>query len=42
MALQKNNSVIDNMMEKVLADVNCSLEVALGWCLSAKNALLNS
>ena len=38
----KHNSVIDNMMEKVLADVSCSLEVALGWCLSAKNALLNS
>ena len=30
------------MMEKVLADVNCSLEVALGWRLSAKNSLLNS
>ena len=30
------------MTEKVLADVNCSLEVALGWCLSAKNVLLNS
>ena len=30
------------MMEKVLADVNCSLEVALGWCLSTKNDLLNS
>ena len=39
---KKHNSVIGNMMEKVLADVNCSLEVALGWCLSAKNALLNS
>ena len=39
---EKHNSVIGNMMEKVLADVNCSLKVALGWCLSAKNALLNS
>ena len=30
------------MMEKVLSDVGCSLEVALAWCLSAKNALLNA
>ena len=30
------------MKEKVLSDVGCSLEVALAWCLSAKNALLNS
>ena len=29
-------------MEKVLSDVGCSLEVALAWCLSAKNALLNA
>ena len=33
--IEKHNSMIGNMMEKVLADVNCSLEVALGWCLSA-------
>ena len=29
-------------MEKVLPDVNCSLQVALRWCLSANNALSNS
>ena len=40
--VKKHNSVISNLMEKVLADVNCSLEVALGWRLSAKNSLLNS
>ena len=28
------------MTEKVLADVNCSLEFALGWCLSAKDTIL--
>ena len=27
--VEKHNSVIGNMIEKVLADVNCSLEVAL-------------
>ena len=40
--VEKHNSVIGNMMEKVLSDAGCSLEVALAWCLSAKNALLNS
>ena len=34
--------VISNIMEKVIVDVNCSLEIAFGWCLSAKTALLNS
>ena len=29
-------------MEKVMSDVGCSLEVALAWCISAKNSLLNS
>ena len=40
--VEKYNGIIGNMMEKVLSDVGCSLEVALAWCLSAKNALLNS
>ena len=40
--VEKHNGVIGNMMEKVLPDVGCRLKVALAWCLSAKNALLNS
>ena len=40
--VEKQNGVIENMMEKVMPDVGCSLEVALAWCISAKNALLNS
>ena len=40
--VEKHIGVIGNMMEKVLLDVGCSLEVALAWCLSAKNALLNA
>ena len=40
--VEKYNGITSNMMEKVLSDVGCSLEVALAWCLSAKNALLNS
>ena len=30
------------MMAKLLSDVKCSLDVALAWCLSAKNSLYNS
>ena len=40
--VEKQNGVIGNMMEKVMSDVGCSLEVALAWCISAKNLLLNS
>ena len=40
--VEKQNGVIVNMMEKVMSDVGCSLEVALAWCISAKNSLLNS
>ena len=40
--LEKQNGVIGNMMEKVMSDVGCSLEVALAWCISAKNLLLIS
>ena len=40
--VEKHNGITGNMIEKVLSDVGCSLEIALAWCLSAKNALLNS
>ena len=40
--VEKHNRIIGNIMEKVLLDVKCSLDVALAWCLSAKNSLLNS
>ena len=40
--VEKQNGIISNIMEKVLPNVGCSLKVALAWCLSAKNALLNS
>ena len=38
--VEKQNGVIGNVMEKVMSDVGCSLEIA--WCISAKNSLLNS
>lgn len=37
----KHNSIIGNMMEKVLTDVKYSLNVALTWCLSVKNYLVS-
>ena len=40
--VEKHNGITGNMIEKVLSDVGCSLAIALAWCLSAKNALLNS
>ena len=40
--VENQNGVIGNMMEKVMLDIGCSLEVALAWCISAKNLLLNS
>ena len=40
--VEKHNGIIRNMVEKVLLDVKSSWGVALAWCLSAKNSLLNS
>ena len=40
--VEKHNGISGNMMEKVLLDVKYSLDVALAWCLSAKNYLLTS
>ena len=39
--VEKQNGVIGNMMKKKMLDVGCSIEVALAWCISAKNSLLN-
>ena len=36
-----HNAVLANMLEKILDDAKCSIEVALAWALSAKNALSN-
>ena len=34
--VEKHNGIFENMMENVLLDVKCSLDVAMAWCLSAK------
>ena len=38
--VEKHNGVIRNMMEKVLPDVGCSLEVALAWCFKCKECFI--
>ena len=39
--VERHNGILANMMEKVLNDVNCSIEIALSWSIAAKNALHN-
>ena len=29
------------MLDRVLADLNCNFEIALSWCVNAKNSLQN-
>ena len=36
-----HNAIISNMVDRILNYVNCSIEVALAWALSAKNSLKN-
>ena len=38
---EQNNRIIANMIDKVFADTKGSLEVAVDWAVSAKNALAN-
>ena len=37
----RHHVIITHMMDKVLHDVNCDIEIALAWCLNVKNALQN-
>lgn len=36
---ERHNAVIGNMVEKITTDSNCSLDIAIQWAISAKNAL---
>ena len=38
---ERRNAIISNVVDKILEDVNCSIEVALAWALNAKNSLKN-
>ena len=39
--VERHNGIIGGMILKTQADVGCSLEMALTWCLSAHNSLAN-
>ena len=38
---ERHNQVLGQMLEKTLADTNCSLDIAVAWCINAKNSLQN-
>ena len=38
---ERHNAIISNMVDRILEDVNCSIDVALAWATSAKNSLKN-
>jgi len=40
--VERHNAVIENMVLKIMDDINCSIETALVWAVSAKNALSNN
>ena len=37
--VEHHNAVIGNMVHKIIADTDCSLEIALAWAVNAKNSL---
>ena len=38
---ERHNAIIGNMLERILEENKCSMEVALAWAVSAKNSLQN-
>ena len=38
---ERHNAVIGHMVDKMIDDSNCSLEIALAWSINAKNSLHN-
>ena len=39
--VEKHNGVLNNTLQKIIADTNCCVEIALCWAIAAKNCLLN-
>ena len=39
--VERHNLILSDMLNKVLDDKNCSLDLAVSWCINAKNALTN-
>ena len=39
--VERHNLTIANMLDKVLHDTDCNFDMALSWCINAKNSLTN-
>ena len=39
--VERHNKVIEQMLDKILADTKCNFEIALQWAINAKNSLSN-
>ena len=39
--VERHNQILGNMIIKTMEESNCSLEIAVGWCISAHNSLRN-
>ena len=39
---ERLNSVLGNMVSKIIVDTGCDIEIALSWAVSARNSLLNN
>ena len=39
--VKRHNMIITNMLDKILKDQQLDLDIALSWCLNAKNSLAN-
>ena len=39
--VERHNRVLSEMLDKIIEDSHCSLEVALAWAINAKNSLAN-
>ena len=39
--VERHNAVIAGMLDKVLEDTSCNFDIALAWCINAKNSMIN-
>ena len=39
--VERHNLVLAEMLDKVISDTSCNIELAVAWCLNAKNSLCN-
>ena len=39
--VERHNLILSEMLDKVIADTHCNIEIAISWCVNAKNSLCN-